>query len=204
MRFLPDRAGTAFPRRGEEPLARALVQARFVAFIALLLLLPTLGFGNPPYWGRSTKLPADAALVLSGDVDYLRVRRAAALYHEGLVKMIALTGAGVGGDSAVEMRKEALALGVPAEAIVLETESTSTRENITAVAPLIRARGWRRIALVTSESHMLRALGAARKVMPEVAWIPVPVEDAGPPERVYRTRFQEWGKLLWYAVRGWV
>ena len=102
------------------------------------------------------------------------------------------------------MRKEALALGVPAEAIVLETESTSTRENMTSVHPLIRARGWRRIALVTSESHMLRAVGAVRKVMPEVAWIPVAVEDAGPPERVYRVRLEELGKLLWYAVRGWV
>ncbi len=204
MRCLPDQLRTAFPRRGEEPLAPALAQARFLVLIALLLLLPALGFGNPPYWGRSTKLPADAALVLSGDVDYLRVHRAAALYHEGLAKMIALTGAGVGGDSAIEMRTEAMASGVPAEAIVLEAQSTSTRENMIAAHPVIRARGWRRVALVTSVSHMGRALGAARKVMPEVEWLPVPVEEAGPAERLYRTRLQEWGKFLWYTARGWV
>ena len=206
MKLSRDQVDIAFPRSGDEVRRRALVKAPVLLFVTLLLLLTLAGLLliSPRDWALSAKWPADAGLVLSGDVDYLRVRRTATLYQEGVVKNILLTGSGVGGDSAVEMRKEALALGVPAEAIVLETGSTSTRENIIAAHPLIRARGWRRVALVTSLSHMGRALATARRVMPEVKWVPVPVEDAGPPERLYRTRLQEWGKLLWYTARGWV
>lgn len=146
---------------------------------------------------------ADAALVLSGDVEYLRIKHAAGLVKAGRVKAILLTGQGVGGDSAEEMRVEAIAAGVPADAIVLETASTTTRENLIFAAPLIKERGWRRIALVTSQSHLARALAAARKAMPEVEWVPVPVPDAGPATRVERLRAQERAKHLWYILRGW-
>jgi uncharacterized SAM-binding protein YcdF (DUF218 family) len=146
---------------------------------------------------------ADAALVLSGDVDYLRVKRAAQLYAQGRVKAILLTGAGAGGDSATVMRDVALRSRVPAEAVVVETASTTTRENLVFAAPLIAARGWRRIALVTSRSHMPRALGTARKAVPGVEWLPAAVDDAGPPARVRRVRLQEIVKRVWYEVRGW-
>ena len=146
---------------------------------------------------------ADAALVLSGDVDYLRIRHAAGLVKAGQVKAILLTGQGIGGDSAEEMRVEAIAAGVPATAIVLETASMSTRENFIFAAPLIRERGWRRIALVTSQSHLARALATARTAMPDVEWVPDPVPDAGPPSRVRRVRAQERTKHLWYILRGW-
>ena len=146
---------------------------------------------------------ADAALVLSGDVDYLRVAHASVLVRDGRVKAVLLTGKGVGGDSGEEMGRRAAAAGVPPEAIVVETESTSTRENVLFAAPLIRQRGWRRVALVTSQSHLARAMGAARKVMPEVEWVPAPVPDAGTPDRARRLRVEEAVKLLWYKARGW-
>ena len=146
---------------------------------------------------------ADAALVLSGDVDYLRVAYASRLLREGRVRHILLTGRGVGGDSAEAMQQRAIAAGVPAEAIVLETASTSTRENLVFAAPLIAEGGWHRIALVTSQSHLARAFAAARKAMPDVEWIAAPVPDAGPPERARRLRAEEALKLLWWKVRGW-
>lgn len=154
---------------------------------------------------HETVLPvqADAALVLSGDVDYLRVKHASALYGGGMVKALLLTGQGVGGDSAWELRKIAVGEGVPAEAIVLETASTTTRQNLVFAAPSVKARGWRRVALVTSQSHLARALAAARKVMPEVEWVPAPVPDAGPPSRARRLAVEEGLKRLWYKVRGW-
>ncbi len=148
-------------------------------------------------------IQADAALVFSGDVDYLRVNYASALVRDGRLKAILLTGKGVGGDSAEEMRRQAVAAGVPPDAIVLETESTSTRENVLFAAPLVRQHGWRRIALVTNRSHLARALAAARKAMPGVEWVPAPVPDAGPPDRARRLRAEEGLKLLWYKVRGW-
>jgi uncharacterized SAM-binding protein YcdF (DUF218 family) len=131
------------------------------------------------------------------------VAGAADLYARGAVKAVVLTGRGAGGDSADEMKKVALAKGVPDAAILLERESITTRENVLFAAPLIRERRWTRIAIVTSRSHLPRALAAARKALPDITWIPVAVEDAGPPARVRRLRVEELAKLVWYKVRGW-
>lgn len=174
------------------------------ALVVAPLALLGLGLVDPPHGRAALPLTADGAVVLSGDVDYLRVRHAAALYAAGTFPRILLTGHGVGGDSALEMRSEAVKAGVPEEAIVLELRSTTTRENLTYAAPLVRAQGWRRIALVTSASHMGRAERAARRALPEVEWLPVPVEDAGPARRRCATRLAEWVKLAYYAVRGWI
>jgi uncharacterized SAM-binding protein YcdF (DUF218 family) len=170
-------------------------------------LLPAMVLGaavvDPPY-REAAHGAADAALVLSGDVDYLRIRHAAALHSRGHVKLLLVTGAGVGGDSGPELAKQAQLLGVPPGAIVVEERSTTTRENLLNAAPIVRARGWKTVALVTSASHMGRALRAARRAMPEVEWVPVAVADAGPPARIYRSRLGEWVKLAGYAARGWI
>ena len=47
---------------------------------------------------------------------------------------------------------------------------------------------------MTSRCHTPRAVAVARKVMPEVQWLAVGVEDAGPPARIRRTRVQEIAK----------
>jgi uncharacterized SAM-binding protein YcdF (DUF218 family) len=142
--------------------------------------------------------------VLSGDVDYLRVKRAAELHRQGRVGLLVLTGAGVGGDSAAALATQAQELGVSREVMVLEERSTTTRENVIGAAVVVRARGWNSVALVTSASHMGRALRVARRAVPEVQWIAVPVPDAGPPARIRVTRLQEWVKLSWYALHGWI
>ncbi len=170
----------------------------------LLATLAAVPFPDPPFTRAALGPPSDAALVLSGDVDYLRLKRAAALYHEGRVRLLVLTGAGIGGDSALLMREFAEhRLGVPALAMVQEERSSTTRENLEFAAPLLRQAGVSRVALVTSSSHMGRALRAARKLVPDLEWVPVPVDDAGPRSRVWRTRLQEWGKLAGYWLRGW-
>ncbi len=87
--------------------------------------------------------------------------------------------------------------------MILEARSSTTRENLEFVAPLLRQSSLRQVALVPSSSHMGRALRTARRLVPDVEWLPVPVDDAGPPSRVRRTRFAEWFKLVWYWLRGW-
>lgn len=176
-----------------------------VAGVGALIAAAMVAVGGRPRPDR-VALPAvtaDAAIVLSGDVDYLRVSHASRLLREGRVRALVLTGRGVGGDSAEAMRRQAVAAGVSPEAILVETESTSTRENILFAAPLLRQRGWRRVALVTSQSHLARALAAARKAVPDVEWIAAPVPDAGSPDRARRLRAEEALKLLWYKARGW-
>lgn len=159
---------------------------------------------EPPHTRAPPQVRADAALVLSGDVDYLRLERAVALIQSGAVAWLVLTGAGAGGDSAATMRSIAVEKGIPPERVLIEDQATSTRENLLLAAPLIRSHGFSVVALVTNASHMGRAERVARKVLPEVRWIVVPVPDPGPRLRIYRTRLQEWAKLAWYALHGWV
>lgn len=61
------------------------------------------------------------------------------------------------------------ALGVPADAVVLESESRTTRENATFSAPLLA--GAARVIVVTSAFHMERSLRTLKKVMPDIEWI---------------------------------
>lgn len=54
--------------------------------------------------------------------------------------------------------------GVPRSALVLETQSRNTRENAVNTAALFRARGWHDGILVTSGTHMPRAIAVFRRV----------------------------------------
>jgi uncharacterized SAM-binding protein YcdF (DUF218 family) len=178
---------------------------RAIALLAAAFaVLAGLAFVDPPHGSASRPLHADAAIVPSGDVDYLRIKSAAGLFQAGEVSWLLLTGKGAGGDSALVLRDVAIRFHVPEDRILLEQESTSTRENFSLATPIVRTRQWKRVALVTSRSHMGRAERVAHRVLPEVLWLPVPVPDAGPPRRIVRTRFQEWVKLAWYAAHGWL
>jgi uncharacterized SAM-binding protein YcdF (DUF218 family) len=171
-------------------------------------LAPFLGLGvlascDPPFERTREPGRGEAAVVLSGDVDFYRVGVATRLLCDGRVDWLLMTGAGVGGDSGKVLAEKAIALGAPREKVVVETESTTTRENIVRMEPIIRDRGWKKVLLVTSASHMGRALRTATREMPEIAWIPVPVADPGPWERILANRLHEWLKLAGYVARGW-
>jgi uncharacterized SAM-binding protein YcdF (DUF218 family) len=167
-----------------------------------LATMVALALVDPPHRSSSRPIRAEAAIVLSGDVDYLRIGAASSLLTDGEVSWLLLTGKGAGGDSSQVLREVALARQVSSDRILLEGESESTWENLAFAAPFIRARGWKRVALVTSSSHMCRAELVARRILPEVTWVPVPVVDAGPRSRIIKSRLQEWTKLAWYAARG--
>lgn len=174
-----------------------------LAALGPLLAGGALAHLDPPHSSTPEPVAADAALVMSGDVDYRRLERAVALLQARSVCWLVLTGGGVGGDSAATMRELAIEKGVAADRILTEDRATTTRENLLLSVPVIRARGFAVIALVTNASHMARAERVARKALPGVRWIPVSVADPGPRARIYRTRLQEWVKLAWYALRGW-
>jgi uncharacterized SAM-binding protein YcdF (DUF218 family) len=176
--------------------------------LAALVATATAAFAllDPPFPRAALPTRSDAALVLSGDVDYRRLERAAALYRQGRVPILVLTGTGtgIGGDSALAMRDFAASkLEVPAHVILVEARSTTTRENLMYASELLRRNRLHAVLLVTSASHMGRALRAAQRAVPEVTWTPVAVDDVGPASRIYRTRGKEWLKLLWYWLRGW-
>ena len=62
------------------------------------------------------------------------------------------------------MRNDLITLGVPADRILVETESGTTRDEATVVNRMIKAQGIEQVILVTSETHMRRSLGVFRSV----------------------------------------
>jgi uncharacterized SAM-binding protein YcdF (DUF218 family) len=56
------------------------------------------------------------------------------------------------------MQQLILRLGVPAERVLLETESKNTREEALVIGRMLAGRGGRPVVLVTSPTHMRRAL----------------------------------------------
>lgn len=135
---------------------------RLVFFALLSLGGWWLGWGDWPA-EESDPLPAqvDAIVVLGGGAAE-RPRQAWKLYEEGRADCIIVTG---DGGSIVSSLEE---LGVPPQAIVHETDATSTLENARNVAPLLAERQVHTAILVTTWSHGRRARRTFAQVIPGV------------------------------------
>ncbi|MHB9753193.1 YdcF family protein [Streptomyces sp. BYX5S] len=120
--------------------------------------------------------PVDVAIGL-GSHDLGVATAAADLYHSGLFKTLVFTG----GNSpttakvfprgeAVHFREHAIALGVPAEAILLEPNAANTGQNIAFSREVLAAAGITpRSMLLVSKPYMeRRSFATARKMWPEV------------------------------------
>jgi uncharacterized SAM-binding protein YcdF (DUF218 family) len=156
--------------------------------------------------------PSDAIVVMAGDPGYERTTAAVGLMRAEKSAILILTGGEPGpGDSAESLRAKALALGVPAARIRIETTSHNTREAVLAVAPMLQTLGARTATVVTSPYHQRRATAAARRAWPGVrvrshaaspsAWTPRRWWATSSGRRVV---FSEYAKLLYYGVRGWL
>lgn len=114
------------------------------------------------------------ALATHGD----RILRPATLFYEGLVGTLITTGRSIteaGEDRLLSEETSRIweGLGIPAEAILPLPEPRNTREELIAVAALMRSHPeWKRVGLCTSASHLRRALKEARSQHLEL--IPVP------------------------------
>jgi len=111
---------------------------------------------------------ADYALVLGaavvGDrpspVYAARIDHGIALWRAGRVQRIVFTGGRGPGDDLSEAavgQDRALAAGVPAAAIVLETSSRTTRENLRLTRAILSADPAPRVLIVSDPLHMVRA-----------------------------------------------
>jgi uncharacterized SAM-binding protein YcdF (DUF218 family) len=109
-----------------------------------------------------------------------RILRPATLYHQGLVGTLITTGRSVteaGEDRLLseETSKIWQGLGIPGESIVLVSEPRNTREELAAVAELMKSHPeWRRVGLCTSASHLRRAMKEARSQQLDL--IPIPCD----------------------------
>ena len=98
--------------------------------------------------------------------------------------------------------------GVPADKILLETRSSSTRENAEFTAALVKGMPGRKV-LLTSDFHTFRSVRALAKAGVQVNARPIPYAvkranywmDRWP---VTLEMFAETAKIAWYWIRGWI
>ena len=104
--------------------------------------------------------PADVIVALSGDTGSARTETAVALWRRAYAPLIIFAGASEDPNSVASgelMKREAMTLGVPESAILVEPSSNTTEENAREVAGLMKARGLKTAILVTSPYHQRRA-----------------------------------------------
>ncbi len=141
---------------------------------------------------------------LIGESTYWRAIYALRAWRGNGFRRIVLCGAGV----AAEMRNFLVSQGVPAQAITLETESHSTRENAVNAARLLAGAPGRKV-LLTSDYHMFRAVRAFRRV--GLAIEPRPFPDARKRGSRVAGRWPafldealETGKIVYYFFHRWL
>jgi uncharacterized SAM-binding protein YcdF (DUF218 family) len=89
-----------------------------------------------------------------------RVHRVAELWPEGRAGLVVVTGGKRAGDRFTEAEASAAYLsehGVPADAIVLEDQGTSSYESLRGAAALLAERGLDEVLIVTDPYHALRS-----------------------------------------------
>jgi uncharacterized SAM-binding protein YcdF (DUF218 family) len=107
-----------------------------------------------------------------------RIRHGIDLYQRGFAPLLIFTG-GFGGAGARFSESQvanryALKHGVPAEAMLMETVSHTTRQNLDEAAKLMRARNLRSAIIVSDPLHMARALRLAREAGIDARGSPTP------------------------------
>jgi uncharacterized SAM-binding protein YcdF (DUF218 family) len=138
-----------------------LVQRAAVAVLLTLLglggSLAAVGFaveGIQPPLERS-----DAIIVISGDENLARLGEGLRLWREDWAPRLIFSGAAREGpvSNAEDMRRRAVANGVPAASILLDEQGADTYGNALNTRRLMEAHGLRSAILVTSPYHLQRA-----------------------------------------------
>lgn len=162
--------------------------------------------------------PADVAIGLGGH-DLGVAAYTAELYHRGLVPYIVFTGANAPTTierfprgEAVHYREHAIALGVPADVILVEPRATNTGQNIEYTRRLLADHGIevRSAILVSRPYQQRRAYSTAKKLWPEPEIIcasrPLPLEDyiadIGDADHVINMLVGDTQRVIEYPKRG--
>jgi uncharacterized SAM-binding protein YcdF (DUF218 family) len=112
-------------------------------------------------------LKSDAIVCLEGD-GYNRIELSTKLLKEKWAKKVLISG---GYDNppfsipAKDLAKELIKKGVPSQNIILEEKSQNTYEQSKEVMKIVKERKWKRIILVASHFHQLRAYLTFLKAM---------------------------------------
>jgi uncharacterized SAM-binding protein YcdF (DUF218 family) len=166
---------------------------------ALLLVGCYLAVSIYAYSDNDDGARADAAVVLGAavwsdepsPVFRERINHAVELYRRGRVRKIIFTGARGSANEpaeAVAARAYAATQGVPASAILLETKSHTTYQNLLYAKRVADVNGLRRVLIVSDPMHMRRAMSMARDLGLEARPSPTPTSR-------YKTMGAQLGQL---------
>jgi uncharacterized SAM-binding protein YcdF (DUF218 family) len=201
------------------PLRAAVVTgAAALAVFVLLAFTPLAGVVSRRLETTADLHPADAIVVLGagasrdGQLSNQSLRRLVgglALYHRGLAPRVIVMGPSYEGGPVEAEIRAALArdIGVPAGALMVESQGVTTRHEAALAAARMRELGGHRILLVTGAQHMPRAQLLFERAGLEV--IPAPVVEIsaaaqGPERRLELSRLvlQEAIARLYYRLAG--
>ena len=137
-----------------------------ISFILLLTPVVLVAYFSPEKFlcMDSGKASADVIVVLGGGVREFRAERAAELFQQRAAPRIIITGAGDDEINRLILHQK----NVPASAIEVEGNSTTTRENAEFTIKMLRAENIRSVILVTSWYHARRALKTFEHYAPEI------------------------------------
>ena len=147
--------------------------------------------------GRRDEARKADAIVVLGAAQYVgrpspvlraRLDHAIALWRRGLAPIMIVTGGTGTGDTTSEAavsQRYVVKHGVPAEAVLLETQGRTTSESMAGVSALMNSQNRRDVLLVSDPFHMLRLTILARRHGLEPYASPTPTSPiaASPTER---------------------
>jgi uncharacterized SAM-binding protein YcdF (DUF218 family) len=176
---------------------------RWLWRLLLLVLLWLVGVACYIVWvgNRDQAQPADVIIVLGAaaydakpsPVFEERIRHGIDLYKRGLARTLIFTG-GYGGlgarfSEAQVGRRYALRQGVPEKAILIESVSRNTHENLRQAAALMQTHDLHRAIVVSDPLHMARALRISQELGISAVGSPTPTTR-------FRTFATRWRFLL--------
>ena len=179
------------------PSSRPLFVRIVLAGMGLVFLVWIASVAAVLIWEQNDQARPTSAIVVLGAAQYVgrpspvlraRLDHAIDLWRRKLAPVIIVTGGTGRGDTTSEAavsRRYAIKEGVPASAILMETNGRTTSESMDAVAQLMAQRHRRDVLLVSDPFHMLRLTILARRhgLIPYASPTPTSPIAANPSER---------------------
>jgi uncharacterized SAM-binding protein YcdF (DUF218 family) len=179
------------------PPRRPLLARLALTFVGLVLLGWAVSLAAVLVWEHHDQTRPVSAIVVLGAAQYVgrpspvlraRLDHAITLWRQRMAPTLIVTGGMGTGDKTSEAavsRRYAMQRGVPAAAILLETEGRTTSQSMAGVAALLANRDRRDVLLVSDPFHMLRLVILARRHGLEPYASPTPTSPiaASPTER---------------------
>ena len=174
----------ARPSSSSVPSRRARLRTPLLVLVTLAGCVFVFPLAQIFFFGTSDyRRPADVAVVFGAQVHpggapsqtlAWRVDTACELYEQGLVRRLVMSGAvGESGyDEALVMRARAIANGVPAAAVVVDSRGVDTEATVRDTVRLFREEGVDRVLAVSNAYHLPRIKLAYRRHGQEVFTVP--------------------------------